>query len=72
MENVLCNESLTARIEQLEESLRRYHRLHDGLSEMVEDERLLEADIPDDYQWLVESLEQCAAKNIDLPGEDLG
>jgi hypothetical protein len=33
-----------------------YAKLHDGLSDMVESGRLTEADIPDDYQWLVEAL----------------
>lgn len=34
-----------------------YQKLHDGLSDMIEGGRLTEADIPDDYQWLIESLE---------------
>ena len=33
-----------------------YSKLHDGLSDMVEEGRLSEAEIPDDYQWLVEQL----------------
>jgi len=33
-----------------------YHCLHDGLSDMIENGRLTESDIPDDYKWLVESL----------------
>ena len=33
-----------------------YGRLHDGLSDMIEGGRLTEADIPDDYQWLVKQL----------------
>jgi hypothetical protein len=36
--------------------LKRYQRLHDGLSDMVESGRLTEADIPDDYDWLVNSM----------------
>lgn len=42
------------------DKLRLYRRLADGLSDMVEDSRLAESDIPDDYQWLVESLSQIA------------
>lgn len=37
--------------------LSRYHRLHELLSDMIESGRLTEADIPDDYQALVTSLE---------------
>ena len=33
-----------------------YRALHIGLSDMIEDGRLTEVDIPDDYQWLVEVL----------------
>lgn len=41
-----------------------YGRLHDGLSDMIESGRLTEADIPDDYQWLVETLsEPCNVAN---------
>lgn len=35
---------------------RTYAELHDGLSDMIESGRLTAADIPDDYEWLVESL----------------
>lgn len=38
--------------------LAHYRRLHDGLSDMIEGGRLTEADIPDDYHWLVEMLAQ--------------
>lgn len=38
------------------EVLSAYRRLHDGLSDMIESGRLRPADIPDDYQWLVETL----------------
>jgi len=38
-----------------------YRELHDGLSNMVEEGRLTEADIPDDYQWLVEKLVDAVA-----------
>lgn len=41
-------------------ALRLYHKLHDGLSDMIEGGRLTEADIPDDYAWLVESLASVA------------
>ena len=34
----------------------RYEKLHDGLSDMIESGRLTEADIPDDYAWLVRTL----------------
>lgn len=37
-----------------------YRRLADGLSDMVEEGRLNEGDIPDDYQWLVEQLAMIA------------
>jgi predicted protein tyrosine phosphatase len=39
-----------------------YEKLHDGLSDMIEGGRLTEADIPDDYQWLVETLVNCNAR----------
>lgn len=35
---------------------KQYRLLADGLSDMVESGRLTNADIPDDYRWLVESL----------------
>lgn len=41
---------------QLEE----YRKLHDGLSDMIEGGRLREQDVPDGYQWLVESLAKLA------------
>lgn len=44
-----------------EEAVTKYRRLHDGLSDMVEGGRLDESDIPDDYQWLVDSLAELAA-----------
>lgn len=40
------------------ELLAKYEILHDGLSDMIEDGRLCEDDIPDDYEWLVHALEQ--------------
>ena len=48
-----------------------YRRLHDGLSDMIEGGRLTRAAIPDDYDWLVESLawlaghDPVAAKALD-------
>lgn len=39
-----------------------YEQLHDGLSDMIESGRLTEADIPEDYTWLVKSLAHLAAK----------
>jgi hypothetical protein len=38
-----------------------YRKLHDGLSDMIESGRLTEADCPDDYRWLVESLARLGA-----------
>ena len=43
-----------------------YRRLADGLSDMVEERRLSEADIPDDYAWLTKQLEAIAGAD---PGE---
>lgn len=40
------------------EQLAAYRRLHDGLSEMIESGRLRPEHIPDDYQWLCDSLEK--------------
>lgn len=39
-----------------------YYKLHDGLSDMIEGGRLTEEDIPDDYQWLVETLAALAGQ----------
>lgn len=39
-----------------EKKLAAYEALHDGLSDMIEGGRLTESHIPDDYEWLVESL----------------
>ncbi len=44
----------------VEAVLESYQRLHDGLSDMVEGGRLAVSDIPNDYQWLVESLASLA------------
>lgn len=38
-----------------------YRSFHDGLSEMIEEGRLTEADIPNDYNWLVTSLASLVA-----------
>ncbi len=40
-----------------------YSELHDGLSDMIENGRLIEADIPDDYRWLVDKLVAVVAAN---------
>lgn len=40
-----------------EEALREYAKLHDALSDMIEEGRLREGDIPDDYQWLADTLQ---------------
>jgi hypothetical protein len=39
--------------------LNAYFKLHDMLSDMIEDGRLTEGDIPEDYAALVEQLKQC-------------
>ena len=41
--------------------LNAYFELHDMLSDMIEDGRLTEGDIPEDYAALVEQLKQCNA-----------
>lgn len=46
-----------------------YRKLADGLSDMVEGSRLSEADIPDDYQWLVETLAAIAGADPCKEGE---
>jgi hypothetical protein len=61
VEEVVC--ALCRRIEKLEEAVREYSKLHDGLSDMVEGGRLKGASIPDDYQWLVVTLNALAALN---------
>ena len=40
--------------------LRDYMNLHDGLSDMIENGRLRQEHIPDDYTWLVETLARLA------------
>lgn len=45
----------------MSENLQRaYRELQEGLSDMIESGRLKEADIPEDYNWLVESLAKLA------------
>ena len=41
-------------------TLQAYARLHDGLSEMVEGGRLTENELPNDYDWLADSLADLA------------
>jgi hypothetical protein len=41
--------------------LDKYRALHDGISDLIEDGRLKESAIPDDYQWLVEHMAELAA-----------
>lgn len=53
-----------------EDLLDEYRKLHDGLSDMVEGGRLREADIPDDYQWLVSSLEKLAGMDAAVLHEE--
>ena len=48
----MANESLT----QL------YHMLRNGLNDMIEGDRLTEADVPDDFEWLTTRLNQIAQK----------
>lgn len=54
-------ESPSAKPEGAEALLSKYRKLVDGLSNMVEGERITEADCPDDYDWLVGSLAELAA-----------
>lgn len=46
-----------------------YRRLHDGLSDMIEGGRLTRAEIPDDYDWLVEAMVWLAGHDP-VPGRD--
>ena len=45
-----------------------YRQLSDGLSDAIEDERLTENDIPEDYEWLVVLLTKIAAADPAKPG----
>lgn len=47
---------LKAEVARVTENIAAYLAIHDGLSDMIESGRLIEASIPDDYQWLVEAL----------------
>lgn len=47
-----------------------YSRLHDGLSNMIENGRLKESDIPDDYEWLVETLVEACGANPSMRAAD--
>jgi hypothetical protein len=40
---------------------RLYRKLHDGLSDMVENGRLEESDIPEDWQWFLDTMIKIAA-----------
>jgi hypothetical protein len=40
---------------------RLYRKLHDGLSDMVESGRLEESDIPEDWQWFLDTMIKIAA-----------
>lgn len=54
-------------LEQAIRALKAYHRFHDQLSEIVESGRLTEAALPDDYRWLVESLERLGNMPANAP-----
>lgn len=64
MIDALCralNANFSARMndpssEETRETLRLYADLHDRLSDMIEDGRLVEPNIPHDYRWLVDTL----------------
>jgi hypothetical protein len=47
-----------------------YAELHDGLSEMIEGDRLTSSDIPDDYWWLVEKLVEINALDQQVKDEN--
>jgi hypothetical protein len=49
------------------EILAEYRALHDGLSEMVEAGRLNVAEIPDDYDWLINQLVKLAVMDPGRP-----
>ncbi len=46
----------TITITQTDTLVDAYRKLHDGLSDIIESGRLTEADCPEDFHWLVESL----------------
>jgi hypothetical protein len=58
-------------IDALKEAVRTYAELHDLISDMIEDGRLTEAMIPDDYRAVVERLVECVALNVrDTRGDE--
>ena len=58
-------------IDALKEAVRTYAELHDLISDMIEDGRLTEAMIPDDYRAVVEKLVECVALNVrDTRGDE--
>jgi len=64
-------EGLTMNPEQMADQLpldtiTLYRRLADGLSDMIEGDRLTESAIPDDYRWLADQLAAIAAAD---PGD---
>jgi hypothetical protein len=44
-----------------ETALEAYRKLYDGISDMVEDGRLRDYDIPEDWQWLMKAMEATQA-----------
>lgn len=68
--NVLNTLEFTTQAEQLRVALnlvREYQRLHDGLSDMIEEGRLVNSDIPDDFKWLADSLEKIGNMDGNAP-----
>jgi len=53
---------LHGHLSEMSAELEAYHKLHDGLSNMIEGGRLTVDDIPDDYHWLVETLAALAVR----------
>jgi hypothetical protein len=51
-------------IDALKNAVLTYAALHDMISDMIEDGRLTEAAIPDDYQALVAKLVECVALGV--------
>lgn len=56
--------------EELIDLCNEYQELHDGLSNMIEGGRLKKSDVPDDYEWLVFSLETLASHRINQLDDD--
>jgi len=65
------DDAIEARIVALRTELSAYHALHDGLSDMIESGRLTIDDIPDDYNWLVESLANMTDASLPAAAPDL-